>query len=124
MFLKRVLTCAGVVGTSVVLLTATAGMASACPSGDSVVWSAPSLAHPKTKDNLKPLKCYNVQGRQGEKANLLENHTKNSVANLFSEPNCGGGIFIDAVFPPGSGNPYTVSHKEYYSFNVSPLNGG
>lgn len=120
----RFLSGAGVVGASVALVMATSGVASAdCPPGDSAVWSAPTVPIPVTIHNLKPRKCYNVHGLLGETADFLANKTKNSVLNLFSEPNCGGGLFVDAIFPPEPGNR-SESHAVYYSFNVSPLNGG
>ncbi|GAA4545854.1 hypothetical protein [Amycolatopsis samaneae] len=110
-------------GASVALVAATAGVAGACPSGDSAVWSAPSVPVPVTVHDLVPRQCYTVHGVLGEKANYLANHTKDSVLNLFSQPNCGGGLFIDAIFPPNDDpNTHSVSHKEFFSFNVSPLN--
>ena len=122
--LMTVLSGAAVFGATIAFVAATSGIAAAdCPPADSAVWSAPTVPVPVTIHNLKPRKCYNVHGLLGEKANFLANHTKNSVLNLFSEPNCGGGLFIDAIFPPEPGS-HSESHKDYYSFNVSPLNGG
>ncbi|SFR02610.1 hypothetical protein SAMN04488564_102144 [Lentzea waywayandensis] len=120
----KILSGAGVFGASIALVLATSGVAAAdCPPGDRAVWSAPSVPVPVTIHDLQPHKCYNVHGLLGEKATYLANRTKNSVLNMFSEPNCGGGLFIDAIFPPEPGNR-SESTKEYYSFNVSPLNGG
>ncbi|KOV81721.1 hypothetical protein [Nocardia sp. NRRL S-836] len=111
-------------GASVTLVLATSGVAAAdCPPRDHAIWSAPTVPVPVTIDGLKPGKCYNVHGLLGEKADFLANRTRNSVLNLFSEPDCGGGLFIDAIFPPEPGNR-SESAREYYSFNVSPLNGG
>ncbi|WP_020672368.1 hypothetical protein [Amycolatopsis nigrescens] len=119
----RVLPGAVVLAASAALLTGTAGNASATPAADSAIWSAPTVPFPVPINDLEPRKCYNVQGLLGEQANYLANRTGNSVLNLFAEPDCGGGLFIDAIFPPGQGSG-SESHKDYYSFNVSPLSGG
>ncbi|MBE1574303.1 hypothetical protein ACFORH_34830 [Amycolatopsis roodepoortensis] len=124
MVVRHVLSGVGALGVSAVLLTATAGSANAHPSADRAIWSAPTVPIPVAIHDLKPRVCYNVHGLLGEKADYLANRTKSSALNLFSEPNCGGGLFIDAIFPPDNSGSRSESHKNYYSFNVSPLSGG
>ena len=110
--------------SSAALVLAAPGVAAAdCPPGDHAIWSAPTVPVPVIVHDLKPRQCYNVHGLLGEKATYLANRTENSVLNLFSEPDCGGGLFIDAIFPPEPGNR-SESTAAYYSFSVSPLNGG
>ncbi len=114
----------GVLGASAALVLATSGLAAAdCRPRDHAIWSAPTVPAHMTIHDLKPRKCCNVHGRLGEKADFLASRTENSVLNLFSEPGCGGGLFVDAIFPPEPGNR-SESTAQHHSFAVSPLNGG